>query len=238
MGLPGLRGSDHIGFTVPDLDEAEAFLVGVLGAVPVYTLPGRSGEGDWMTRQLGVTRGRRSERSASTASATARTSRSSRTTPPTDRLLPRATATSAGHTSRSTSTTWMPRRPPARPWRRRHGRTGRQRRRVGGAALDLLPRPVGHAVRARQLPRRQGLRERRRDAAVAPREARRMSGPLAVARDHGRAGSGIADTLRDEILRGIHPPGPGSDRKTSRPGTRRAASRCARRCGSSRPRDS
>lgn len=30
---------------------------------------------------------------------------------------------------------------------------------------------------------------------------------LPVARDHGRAGSGIADTLRDEILRGIHPPG-------------------------------
>ena len=54
MGLPGLRGSDHIGFTVPDLDEAESFLVDVLGAVPVYTLPGRSGEGDWMTRQLGV----------------------------------------------------------------------------------------------------------------------------------------------------------------------------------------
>lgn len=54
MALPGLRGSDHIGVTVPDLDEAEAFLVGVLGAEPVYTLPGRAGEGDWMTRQLGV----------------------------------------------------------------------------------------------------------------------------------------------------------------------------------------
>lgn len=34
-----------------------------------------------------------------------------------------------------------------------------------------------------------------------------MTGLLPAARDHGRAGTGIADTLRDEILRGIHPPG-------------------------------
>jgi len=55
MAIPGLRGSDHIGFTVPDLDEAEAFLVGILGAVPIYTLPPkRDDEGDWMTTQLGV----------------------------------------------------------------------------------------------------------------------------------------------------------------------------------------
>ena len=26
-GLPGLRGTDHIGFTVPDIDEAVAFFV-------------------------------------------------------------------------------------------------------------------------------------------------------------------------------------------------------------------
>lgn len=54
-GLPGLRGSDHLGFTVPDLDEAERFLVDVLGAVPVYTLgPKRDAEGDFMAVQLGV----------------------------------------------------------------------------------------------------------------------------------------------------------------------------------------
>ena len=35
---PGMRGRDHIGFTVPDLDEAERFLVDILGAVPVYVL--------------------------------------------------------------------------------------------------------------------------------------------------------------------------------------------------------
>ena len=31
MGLPGLRRLDHVGFTVPDLDEATRFLVDVLG---------------------------------------------------------------------------------------------------------------------------------------------------------------------------------------------------------------
>jgi len=54
-GLPGLRGTDHIGITVPDLDEAERFLVDVVGAVHVYTLgPKRSDDDDWMTVQLGV----------------------------------------------------------------------------------------------------------------------------------------------------------------------------------------
>lgn len=55
MAIPGMHGSDHIGFTVPDLDEAEAFLVGILGATPIYTLGAkRDDEGDWMTRQIGV----------------------------------------------------------------------------------------------------------------------------------------------------------------------------------------
>jgi len=30
-GLPGLRGTDHIGFTVPDIDQAVAFFVDVIG---------------------------------------------------------------------------------------------------------------------------------------------------------------------------------------------------------------
>jgi glyoxylase I family protein len=49
-----MRGADHFGFTVPDLDEAERFLVDVLGAVPVYTLPSRGADDDWMLRHLGV----------------------------------------------------------------------------------------------------------------------------------------------------------------------------------------
>ncbi|MCK9916719.1 MULTISPECIES: VOC family protein [Microbacterium] len=53
-GIPGLRGSDHLGITVPDLEEAERFLVDVLGAVPVYTLGAKRADDDWMSRQLGV----------------------------------------------------------------------------------------------------------------------------------------------------------------------------------------
>lgn len=52
--MPGLRGGDHIGITVPDLDEAERFLVDVLGAVPVYILGPKRADDDWMTVQLGV----------------------------------------------------------------------------------------------------------------------------------------------------------------------------------------
>ena len=54
-GIPGVRGIDHVGITVPDLDEAERFLVDVLGAVRVYTLGAkRSDDDDWMATQLGV----------------------------------------------------------------------------------------------------------------------------------------------------------------------------------------
>jgi glyoxylase I family protein len=54
MPLPGLRGTDHIGFTVPDLEEAEAFLVGVLGGERIYTLDSKQADDDWMTTQIGV----------------------------------------------------------------------------------------------------------------------------------------------------------------------------------------
>lgn len=49
-----MRGVDHVGITVPDMQEAEDFFVGVLGAVPVYSLPGKSADDDWMTHHLGV----------------------------------------------------------------------------------------------------------------------------------------------------------------------------------------
>jgi glyoxylase I family protein len=53
-GMPGLRGAEHLGFTVPDLDEAEAFLVGVLGAQRIYSLGPFERDDDWMTEHLGV----------------------------------------------------------------------------------------------------------------------------------------------------------------------------------------
>jgi catechol 2,3-dioxygenase-like lactoylglutathione lyase family enzyme len=54
MGLPGLRRLDHVGFTVPDLDAAHAFLVDVLGCEYLYSLGPFSSDDDWMTRHLRV----------------------------------------------------------------------------------------------------------------------------------------------------------------------------------------
>jgi catechol 2,3-dioxygenase-like lactoylglutathione lyase family enzyme len=57
MPLPGLRRLDHIGFTVPDLDQAHDFLVDVLGCDYLYSLgPFRRDElgDDWMSRHLNV----------------------------------------------------------------------------------------------------------------------------------------------------------------------------------------
>jgi catechol 2,3-dioxygenase-like lactoylglutathione lyase family enzyme len=53
-GIPGLKGTDHIGITVPDLDEAEHFFVDILGADPVYTLGAKQSEDDWMRVHIGV----------------------------------------------------------------------------------------------------------------------------------------------------------------------------------------
>lgn len=53
-GLPGMRGIDHIGITVPDLDEAERFFVDVLGAELIYTLGAKQADDDWMLTTLGV----------------------------------------------------------------------------------------------------------------------------------------------------------------------------------------
>jgi catechol 2,3-dioxygenase-like lactoylglutathione lyase family enzyme len=54
-GIPGLRGTDHIGFTVPDIEEATRFFVDVIGCELVYSL-GRieDVDGDWMKKQLNV----------------------------------------------------------------------------------------------------------------------------------------------------------------------------------------
>ena len=53
-GLPGLRGTDHIGFTVPDLDEAVRFFVDVIGCEAFYDLGPFSSDGDWMAEHLNV----------------------------------------------------------------------------------------------------------------------------------------------------------------------------------------
>ena len=54
MALPGLRGTEHIGFTVPDLDEAERFFVDVIGCEKVYSLGPFIREDNWLADQLHV----------------------------------------------------------------------------------------------------------------------------------------------------------------------------------------
>jgi len=54
MGLPGLCRLDHIGVTVPDLEEASRFLVDVLGCEYLYSLGPFHDDGDWMSEHLGV----------------------------------------------------------------------------------------------------------------------------------------------------------------------------------------
>ena len=61
-GLPGLRGGDHIGITVPDLEAATAFFVDVLGAQRFYDLGPFESDGDWMETHLGVARDARVDR--------------------------------------------------------------------------------------------------------------------------------------------------------------------------------
>lgn len=52
--LPGLRGTEHIGFTVPNLEQATDFFVNVIGCEPVYDLGPFQASDDWMSRQLNV----------------------------------------------------------------------------------------------------------------------------------------------------------------------------------------
>lgn len=53
-GIPGLRGTEHIGFTVPDLDQAERFFVDVIGCERIYNLGPFIKEDNWMAEHLGV----------------------------------------------------------------------------------------------------------------------------------------------------------------------------------------
>ncbi|MCW8084237.1 VOC family protein [Sabulicella glaciei] len=53
-GLPGLRGGDHVGLTVPDLEEATRFFVEVLGAERFYDIGPIEASRDDMARRLGV----------------------------------------------------------------------------------------------------------------------------------------------------------------------------------------
>jgi catechol 2,3-dioxygenase-like lactoylglutathione lyase family enzyme len=53
-GIPGLRGGDHVGITVPDMTQAHEFLVDVLGCQHIYSLPQMRHDDDWMLAHLNV----------------------------------------------------------------------------------------------------------------------------------------------------------------------------------------
>jgi catechol 2,3-dioxygenase-like lactoylglutathione lyase family enzyme len=53
--MPGLLGTDHLGFTVPDMDQAVGFFQDVIGCEPFYQLgPFSGGDSDWMNVHLNV----------------------------------------------------------------------------------------------------------------------------------------------------------------------------------------
>ena len=53
-GLPGLAGTDHVGFTAPDIEAATRFFVDVIGCALVFEIGPFQSEDDWMQVQLGV----------------------------------------------------------------------------------------------------------------------------------------------------------------------------------------
>ena len=53
-GLPGLRGTEHVGITVPDIEEATRFLVDVIGCTVAYEIGPFVADDDWMQVHLGV----------------------------------------------------------------------------------------------------------------------------------------------------------------------------------------
>lgn len=55
MALPGIRGLDHVGFTVPDLEQAHDFFVDVLGCEYFFELGPFGSSGDnWLSEHLNV----------------------------------------------------------------------------------------------------------------------------------------------------------------------------------------
>src|SRR5690606_37188352 len=104
---------------------------------------------------------------------------------------------------------------PQIPRHSRSRRADREPERERGPALGVLPLPLGNAVRARELPERQGVREGCPGAAVASCPPRAMSAPttsdparpaVATTRD-GAASARIAESIRSEILGGELKPG-------------------------------
>jgi hypothetical protein len=55
-GSPGLAGTDHVGFTVPDIEAATRFFGDVIGCTLVFEIGPFKSDDDWMRTQVGVDR--------------------------------------------------------------------------------------------------------------------------------------------------------------------------------------
>lgn len=53
-GIPGIRGAEHIGFTVPDIEQAHTFFVDVIGCEFVYKLGPWQKDDDWFLEHLNI----------------------------------------------------------------------------------------------------------------------------------------------------------------------------------------
>lgn len=53
-GIPGLAGTDHIGFTVPDMEQATRFFVDVIGCTQLFEVGPFVADDDWMKMHLNV----------------------------------------------------------------------------------------------------------------------------------------------------------------------------------------
>ena len=53
-GIPGLKGTEHVGFTVPDLAQATDFFVNVIGCQYMFELGPFQAADDWMEKHLNV----------------------------------------------------------------------------------------------------------------------------------------------------------------------------------------
>lgn len=54
MPLPGLQGMDHVGFTVPDIEQAHDFFVGLLGCEHVGSVAVQRWDDDWLRDHMNV----------------------------------------------------------------------------------------------------------------------------------------------------------------------------------------
>ena len=240
MGLPGLRRLDHVGFTVPDLDQAHRWLVDVLGCEYLYSLgPFRHDDSDWMATHLNV-----HPRAMMVENRWYRLG---------DQAVFEVFHYSSPGPARRDAAQQRHRRPPRAPVRRRHRRRDRAPARCrrpglrrpdcqhgpgGGQPLDLLPRPWGMQFELVSLPGRQGL---------GPRAPAREGGGVSTTDEApvisepatdgcGGAGAGRGVPARPDPATTTSSPATGSARRRSPSGSAPAGCRCARRCGCSRPR--